>query len=77
MKQPINKPLDLGQFPKRLRTPPLADAAEWFAAALALVWVLAVLAYGMTAPDLGSFGVLLLLVSLFLPLILILSLIHI
>jgi len=71
MKQPINKPLDLGQFPNRLRTPPLADAAEWFAAALAVIWVLAVLAYGMTAPDLGSFGVLLLLVALFLPLILI------
>ena len=71
MKQPITKPLDLGQFPKRLPTQPLSDTAEWFAAALALVWVAAVLAYGFTAAELGSFGVLLLLVALFLPLALI------
>lgn len=71
MKQPMNKPLDLGQFPRRLPKPPLAEKAEWFAAALAIVWVLAVLAYGVTAPDLGSFGSLLLLVALFLPLALI------
>ena len=71
MKQPINKPLDLGQFPKRLPTQPLADKAEWFAAALAVVWLLAILAYGFTAPALGSFGVLLLLVAAFLPLALI------
>lgn len=71
MKQPINKPLDLGQYPKRLPTRPLSDKAEWFAAALAVVWVAAILAYGFTAPALGSFGVLLLLVAAFLPLALI------
>jgi hypothetical protein len=71
MKQLNNKPLDLGQYPNRLRTPPLASAAEYFAGAMALVWVLAVVAYGLTAPELGSYGVLLLLVALFLPLALI------
>lgn len=71
MKQPNHKPLDLGQYPKRLPTPPLANAAELFAAALAVIWVLAIGAYGFTAPDLGSFGALLLLVALFLPLALI------
>ncbi len=71
MKQPINKPLDLGQYPKRLPTPPLADTAEWFAAAMAIVWIVAILAYGFTAPSMGSFGVLLLLVAAFLPLALI------
>lgn len=71
MKQQNNKPLDLGQFPKRLAQRPLDDTAEWFAAALAVVWVVAILAYGVTAPALGSFGVLLLLVAAFLPLALI------
>lgn len=71
MKQVRQKPLDLGQFPQRLRRPPLSNAAEWFAGALAVVWVVAILAFGMTAPDMGSFGILLLLVGLFLPLALI------
>ena len=71
MKKSDAKPLDLGQFPKKLRTPPLSESAEWFAAALAIVWVVAVFAFGITTQALGSFGVMLLLVAAFLPLALI------
>jgi hypothetical protein len=71
MKQSHAKPLDLGQFPQQLRTPPLASATEWFAGALAVIWVIAVLSYSYAAPDMGSAGVLLILVALFLPLALI------
>lgn len=71
MKNSDGKPLDLGQFPRKLRTQPLSETAEWFAALLAIVWVAAVFAFGMTARELGSFGVMLLLVAAFLPLALI------
>lgn len=71
MKQLDRKPLDLGQYPTRMRTPPLANATEWFAGALAVVWVIAVLGYYYAAADTGPSGVLLTLVALFLPLTLI------
>ncbi len=73
MKQVKVRPLDLGQFPSRMRGKPLAHMAEWVAGALSLIWVVAVLSYAMSQPVDGASApsVMLTLVVLFLPLTLI------
>lgn len=67
------RPLDLGQYPSRMRGKPLAHLAEWVAAGFAIVWVVAVLAYALAQPADAQMatGVVLTLVVLFLPLALI------
>jgi hypothetical protein len=69
MKQIKVRPLDLGKYPSRMRVKPLAFMAEWVAAALALIWVGAVLNYAPVGGDAPS--VLLTLIVLFLPITLI------
>jgi hypothetical protein len=67
------RPLDLGQYPTRLPARRLANSAEWVAAALAVIWVVAVLGYVWRQPaqDLAAPSVLVVLVVVFLPLSLI------
>jgi hypothetical protein len=67
------RPLDLGRYPTRLRSKPLAHSAEWIAGALAVVWVVAVLGYVLALPAeaLAAPSVILTLVVVFLPLSLI------
>ncbi len=73
MKQVKVRPLDLGQFPTRMRSKPLANSAEWVAGALAVIWVAAVLSYTLSLPagTQAAPSVLLTLVVLFLPITLI------
>lgn len=54
MKQVKPRPLDLGQYPRRLRKKPLAYMAEWVAGLLALIWLVAVLSYVLAQPTAQS-----------------------
>lgn len=54
MKQVKRRPLDLGQYPRRLRTKPLAYMAEWVAGLLAVLWLLAVISYVLALPAVDS-----------------------
>ncbi|MDZ7905389.1 MAG: hypothetical protein U5N55_06185 [Cypionkella sp.] len=73
MKQVKVRPLDLGKYPSRLRTKPIAHLAEWVAGALALIWVVAVVRYVMAQPAgaAATPSALLTLVVVFVPLTLI------
>lgn len=44
------RPLDLGKYPSRLRTKPLAHLAEWVAGGLALIWLVSVVSYVWAQP---------------------------
>lgn len=69
MKKVKVRPLDLGKYPSRKRSKPLAYMAEWVAAALTATWVAAVLSY---APADGSPpSTLMTLVLLFVPITLV------
>lgn len=67
------RPLDLGKYPTRIRSRPLAHSAEWVAGVLALIWVGAVLTYVLRQPPevQSTLNVMLTLVVVFLPLSLI------
>jgi hypothetical protein len=67
------RPLDLGKYPTRIRSRPLAHFAEWVAGVLALIWVGAVLTYVLRQPPevQSTLNVMLTLVVVFLPLALI------
>jgi len=71
MKEPDDKPRDLGVFAPKPVQPDLS-VPEWAAGGLAVIWVVAVAAYVFTAPtDSGSLGFVLTLLVVFLPLALI------
>jgi len=71
MPEPDDRPMDLGLY-ARSDGEPRFTAAEIVASGLALVWVAAVVAYVLTAPEgSGSLGAVLTLMVVFLPLALI------
>lgn len=71
MADPIEKPLDLG-LRGQVEAAPGVGAAEWAAAGLSIVWVLAVVAWLWTAPEgTSGLGLVLTLLVVFLPLALI------
>lgn len=71
MAEPDDKPMDLGLYARREGDAGLT-AVELVAGGLSLVWVAAVVAYVLTGPqDVGSLGLVLTLLIVFLPLALI------
>lgn len=71
MADPIERPLDLG-LRGQVEAAPGVGAAEWAAAGLSIVWVLAVVAWLWTAPEgTSGLGLVLTLLVVFLPLALI------
>jgi hypothetical protein len=71
MTEPEDKPMDLGLYARNDGQSGLT-VTEWVAAALSVVWMVAVVAYVWTGPqDTGSLGLVLTLLVVFLPLALI------